>query len=113
MTTSFFAGPMGCGKTTLLLQDVHNLGRRSLVLTGSEFGSIQSRVFGTDKALDAWTVRTAHDLTVPLACSKGVGYIFVDEAQFLNEGAVRKLFRHANDNGVNVRFYGLISDHRI
>lgn len=111
MIASFYAGPMGCGKTTLLIQDVHNVTGSKAVFTGSEFGSIKSRAIGTSNTIDGHYVRTTNDLAVPLA--KGpYNYIFVDEAQFLDEGAVRTLFDYGHKNSTNLRFYGLMSDFR-
>lgn len=107
MTISFIAGPMGCGKSTMLLQDYHNAGG-GLVLTGSKDPEVRSRPLG--RSIPAASVRDIRDLSVPLAGKPK--YVFVDEAQFLTAGAVKAIIRYADKFHAIARFYGLVSDFR-
>lgn len=98
---------MGCGKSTLLLQDLHNAGRDdSIVFTGSEFPVIESRIAGN---VEARTARSRSQFATMLAGRKPK-YVFVDEAQFLNEAAAKYVCWYADYNNITVRFYGLLSD---
>lgn len=102
---------MGCGKSTLLLQDLYNVGEaNSLVFTGSEFPVIHSRIAGDRDAIHA---RELDDFNMAVSDTpKYIKYIFVDECQFVTVNAAKWLCRLADIDGINLRFYGLLSDFR-
>jgi thymidine kinase len=117
----FHYATMNAGKSTMLLQAAHNYRERGmevmLYVAGhykrtEETGYISSRI-GLDS--EAAMFAAGDDLYEQIAArnaSKTVHCVFVDEAQFLEEGQVWQLARVADQLGIPVMTYGLRTDFR-
>jgi thymidine kinase len=117
----FHYATMNAGKSTMLLQAAHNYSERGmhvmLYVAGhyrrtEETGYISSRI-GLDS--EAAMFVEGDDLFEQIAArhaSKTVHCVFVDEAQFLEEGQVWQLGRVADLLGIPVMAYGLRTDFR-
>ena len=112
----FRYGAMNCGKTTALLQSVHNYesrGMKVLVLKplvdskGNK--NIVSRI-GLEREVDH-LIKNNEDLYVYLSKNiDNISCIFVDEAQFLNPKQVDQLLLIVVDYDIPIICYGLRTD---
>jgi thymidine kinase len=115
----FHYATMNAGKSTMLLQAAHNYRERGMEVMlyvaghykkGESVGYISSRV-GLDS--EAAMFVEGDDLFAQIAerhHSKTVHCVFVDEAQFLEEGQVWQLARVSDVLGIPVMAYGLRTD---
>jgi thymidine kinase len=115
----FHYATMNAGKSTMLLQAAHNYRERGMEVMlyvaghykrSDEAGYISSRI-GLDS--EAAMFAAGDDLYQQIAArhaSKTVHCVFVDEAQFLEEGQVWQLARVSDLLGIPVMAYGLRTD---
>lgn len=115
----FHYATMNAGKSTMLLQAAYNYRERGMEVMlyvaghyrrSDDVGYISSRV-GLDSEADMFLA--GDDLFVQIAerhRSKTVHCVFVDEAQFLEEGQVWQLARVSDQLGIPVMAYGLRTD---
>ncbi|HEY3736482.1 MAG TPA: thymidine kinase, partial [Jatrophihabitans sp.] len=115
----YFHGPMDCGKSTLALQINHNharQGRQGLILTRFDRSGAPTVTTRVGLTHDAIEVEDETDLRVLVrdewARGRGVDYLIVDEANFLEPTHVDQLAELVDDWDVDVYCFGLLSDFR-
>ena len=113
-TLRFSFGTMGSGKSTLALQIHHNLvsrGLKGLLLTKLDRDGTQitSRLGVSAPAIE---VRSDLDLLALAVAHGPLSFIVCDEAQFYTVEQCDQLARLADDHGVDVFAFGLITDFR-
>lgn len=116
---TYFTGTMDSGKSTLALQTDHNhrtRGRRGLIFTSRDRageGVLSSRL---GLSVPAREILESTDLWATVAdalqAGQAVDYLVVDEAQFLTEPQVDDLARLADDLGLDVFCFGILTDFR-
>lgn len=113
---TFYYGTMNCGKSTLALQMHHNAtaaGKVVLLFSKHDRGgaSISSRLGLRQPAL---LVEDDTNLLAVVVDALQVGMavdgVICDEAQFLTAAQVEQLARVADDFGIDVRAFGLLTD---
>lgn len=110
----FSFGTMGSGKSTLALQIHHNLrscGLRGLLLTqlDRDGAQVSSRLGVSSPAIE---VRSGDDLYALLEAHLPLDFVICDEAQFYEPVQAEQLARAADDLGLDVYAFGLITDFR-
>ncbi len=112
----FRYGAMNCGKTTALLQSVHNYESRGMnvlvlkpLVDSKGNKNIVSRI-GLEREVDH-LIKNNEDLYVYLSKNiDNISCIFVDEAQFLNPKQVDQLLLIVVDYDIPIICYGLRTD---
>lgn len=110
---TFHYGTMGAGKSTLALQTAFNLqgqGKQGELFTcmdRSDQPLITSR-FGAQSAAQQVTP----DTNFLTKTNKTLDYIVADEVQFFSPSQVEQLAELADNYGVTIRCFGLLSDFR-
>jgi thymidine kinase len=113
-TLTLFTGRMGSGKSTLALQNAFNRrqsGRPGVLLTNQDRageGIMSSRLGVTADAIEV-------DAEMDLAGLVGArvpagGFVIADEAQFLTPAQVEQLAWAADEMGVDIDCYAIITD---
>ena len=116
---TLFAGTMDSGKSTLALQTDHNhraRGLRGLIFTNHDragSGVLSSRLGLSAPATEVGDTTDLWGLvTDALQAGRPVDYVIVDEAQFLTEPQVDDLARIADELGLDVFAFGILTDFR-
>lgn len=113
-TLRFSFGTMGSGKSTLALQIHHNLasrGLRGVLLTklDRDGAQVTSRLGVSSPAIDISGDADVYDLAVG---RMPLDFVVCDEAQFYSTEQCDDLARVADELGVDVYAFGLITDFR-
>ncbi|MEV6342730.1 thymidine kinase [Actinoplanes sp. NPDC051851] len=113
-TLTLFTGRMGSGKSTLALQNAFNrtqAGRPGILLTSQDRageGIMSSRLGVTADAIE---VDPSMDLAeLVTARVPAGGFVIADEAQFLTPDQVEQLAWAADELGVDIDCYAIITD---
>ena len=112
----FFYGTMNCGKSTLALQMHHNAaaaGKHVVLFSKHDRGgtAISSRLGLAQPAMTVADDTDLHQVVVDrIRAGHAVDGVICDEAQFLTSDQVEQLARLADDLGLDVRAFGLLSD---
>lgn len=113
-TLRFSFGTMGSGKSTMALQIHHNLASRELyglllTMLDRQGPRVTSRLGVAAEAIDVSGNRDLYKLAVD---HWPIHYLVCDEAQFYTPAQCDQLARAADDLGVDVFAFGLLTDFR-
>jgi thymidine kinase len=116
-TLRFSFGTMGSGKSTLALQIHHNLSQRGLkglLLTRFDRASsvVSSRLGVSAPAVEVTAATDVYALVDDCRRRDGLDFVVADEAQFYEPDQVDQLARVADELGVDVYAFGLLTDFR-
>ncbi|MFT4125599.1 MAG: thymidine kinase [Gordonia sp. (in: high G+C Gram-positive bacteria)] len=115
---AFYYGPMGAGKSTSALQTHFNQvqqDRRGVLVTQRDRSGkalVTSRIGLAAEALLIEATTDLTELIVGAGTARIVDFAVCDEAQFLSPRQVDQLAGLADDHGVDVFAYGLLTDFR-
>ena len=112
----FRYGAMNCGKTTALLQSIHNYEDRNLkilllkpIIDTKGDAKVVSRI-GLERKVDHLVPEDEDVFGYVSSHDEGISCVFVDEAQFLKRPQVDGLFRIVTTDKIPVMCYGLRTD---
>ncbi|MEA5055448.1 MAG: thymidine kinase [Propionicimonas sp.] len=115
----YFTGPMDCGKSTLALQIAYTEteagrsgrlftegDRTGLAMITSRIGLARAAVL-VEESLDFWEYVVAE-----LSAGQRLDFLVCDEAQFYTPGQIDQLARIADELGIEVFCFGILTDFR-